>query len=261
MIKHKPNQYGYRRNSKGAVVEDEAEQAVIKEMFEQRDRANMGPVNIASWLDALGHRPRRGARWTAGSVRNILERIDEESGETARLMAEAQVVFERPKAGASMEPFTCEDGSVISIPVGSAETLRRTGHVVFEDEPYVDFKTHKIKRGDVGDFTVDTFKDLEAKRLAEARLTVTERAERIKFEDPQITPTFGVCLEPDAISPAVMSTTAVAMADLQGLIDLIQGQPKEKADIRQEVKHLFNELAAERQFHLHLLDRLEREQS
>ena len=117
MTKHRPNQYGWTANSKGETVEHEAEQAVIKEMLEWRD-SGIGPGGIASCMDARGHRPRRGARWTAGSVRNILDRVQAEADEKAGIVHTAETHFENPSLpGALDEDFTLtlDDGTKATI--------------------------------------------------------------------------------------------------------------------------------------------------
>lgn len=259
MIEHKSNQYGWTTNAKGKVVEHEAEQATIKAMLEFQSQG-MGTGYITTFLNELGHRPRRGNSWTSASVRNILDRVQAEADEKAGIIREAEEVFDHSSLPGPLgdEPFTCPDGSVISIPKGSAETLRKSGRVLIGDGPeYADLETNKIKRGDGGFYTVETFKDLEARKLAEERLTVLERAERIRFENPEAMGTFGVALRPEVIGQFALMSTAEAMKTLQALIDRVEGQPSVKRDLRREVKHLFRELAAERQFRCHLLDRLQ----
>ena len=120
----------------------------------------------------------------------------------------------------------------------------------------MDRKTNKLKKGRGASWEIEDFKNLEARTLAEEQLTVLERAERLKFENPVIWGSFGSLLYPEEITRASLVTTLKAMKPLEDLIDEITAQARVKRDIRMAAKALFNELAGERQFKLHLLARV-----
>lgn len=255
-IKHAPNQYGWTANAAGETVKHKDEQAVIKEMLNWQEQG-IGPGAIANCMDARGHSPRRGTRWTATSIRNILERQADERDEKAGIVPTVETRFESPAIpGALSEEYTCEDGSTVSIPAGSAGDMQKYGRVEVTEEPYVDRKTNKLKKGKGASWDAEDFKNLEARTLAEKRLTVLERAERLKFENPVIQGSFGSLLYPEEINRASLVTTLKAMKPLEDLIDEITAQPRVKRDIRMAAKALFNELAGERQFRLYLVARL-----
>lgn len=253
MINKRKIKYGERFDeATGKIVKDAAEQKVIATIIEYRDQY-LGAGHIAGFLNDLGIKAKRGGKWHSTSVQNILDRVDAEAPEAKPPANDGR---DAPLKVQLDEEYICDDGTVLRVPIGASEDLRAGRHVMLGDPDIWDQKTEKWRTGAYASMNEDDFKNLQARILAEKRLTITERAERIRFEDPVTTPTFGRCVHPLAVDRMAMADTAKAMEALQGWIDQIKDQPTVKRGLRNEVKDLFRELSAERQFCHHLLQRL-----
>lgn len=65
--------YGYRRTEKPGVFEEDEERAeVVRQIFAKCAVENFGLPALARWLNEMGYRPARAAKWTVGTVRPIL---------------------------------------------------------------------------------------------------------------------------------------------------------------------------------------------
>ena len=98
--------------------------------------------------------------------------------------------------------------------------------------------------------------ELEAVRQAEKRLTVAERVERVRFEDPVSTGRFGESLNFFNVDKVAADSAGEKLVELHGLLDQVTDQPRVKRELRRELTKIFRELAIDRQFRLHLLWRL-----
>ncbi|MFZ5826590.1 MAG: recombinase family protein [Bacillota bacterium] len=65
--------YGYRRTEKPGVFEQDEERAeVVRQIFTKCAVENFGLPALARWLNEMGYKPARAAKWTVGTVRPIL---------------------------------------------------------------------------------------------------------------------------------------------------------------------------------------------
>lgn len=255
MINKRKIKYGERYDeATGKVVKDAAEQKVIATIIEHRDQY-LGASHIAGVLNDLGLKAKRGGKWYSTSVQAILDRLEpmEEPEANAGRDAPLKVSLD--------EEYICDDGTVLRVPVGASEDLRAGRHVDVGSPDTWDAKEQEWSGGVYGSMNEEDFKNEAARKLAEKRLTVLERAERIEFSNPQATQIFGVCCSPWAIGFTAEADATETVKALNDLIDQIKDQPTVKRALRNEVKAVFRELAAERQFHLHLLQRLHRQKS
>lgn len=273
--KHVP--FGYQRSDiTGKLVLHRGEQRVIKKIVKLRDDGYTVPLIVVE-LNMQAIPSKQGKQWGFASVERVLLRYDEAHLGEEELERLEQTHYGPVKgfAGQEQEPepepegvsifpryedFECSDGiSVIRIPAGSAEELRKTGRISFEDDPYIDQESGKGKLGRSYSYSEQDLMDREAQSRAEARLSVLEREERVRFEDPGIrfSSTWGRCLDPAHITPTAAQRAADATERLHALLDRVTGQPQIKRELREEVKAVFRTLAAERQFTLHVLWRLE----
>ena len=273
--KHVP--FGYQRSDKtGKLKLHRGEQRVIKKIVKLRDDGYTIPL-IFVHLNMEGIPSKQGKQWGFASVERVLLRYDEahlgeeELERLVKASSRHQPVKgfvgqepQEPPEGVSIFPryedFECSDGiSVIRIPAGSAKELRESGRIEFEGDPYIDQASGKWTMGRQFSYSEQDLMDREAQSRAEARLSVLEREERVRFEDPGIrfSSTWGRCLDPVHITPAAAEQAAKATERLHALLDRLKGDPQVKRELREEVKAVFRALAAERQFTLHVLWRLE----
>ena len=65
--------YG-ERTVNGELVKDEKEQAVI-ELIRRHHKSGKSLQQIADWMNAQGHRTKRGRQWQRISVKRVLDRL------------------------------------------------------------------------------------------------------------------------------------------------------------------------------------------
>lgn len=258
--------YGWHRSTvTNKPVRDKAEQRIISKMVALRDDEHFPLSMIADSLNDEGVPTKRGKRWTYTSIKNALDRYDAIEADKVGEDIEGDYTTSTPEPerepvvipGLSTEEYLCGDGvSVVKIPVGSADELRRTGRVTFDGGYNVDSKTGKIRYGWGASYSEQDLMELEAVRQAEKRLTVAERVERVRFEDPVSTGSFGESLNFFNVDKVAADSAGEKLVELHGLLDQVTDQPRVKRELRRELTKIFRELAIDRQFRLHLLWRL-----
>lgn len=258
--------YGWHRSTvTNKPVRDKAEQRIISKMVALRDDEHFPLSMIADSLNDEGVPTKRGKRWTYTSIKNALDRYDAIEADKVGEDIEGDYTTSTPEPerepvvipGLSTEEYLCGDGvSVVKIPVGSADELRRTGRVTFDGGYNVDSKTGKIRYGWGASYSEQDLMELEAVRQAEKRLTVAERVERVRFEDPVSTGRFGESLNFFNVDKVAADSAGEKLVELHGLLDQVTDQPRVKRELRRELTKIFRELAIDRQFRLHLLWRL-----
>ena len=256
--------YGFKRSPvTGKPIKDKVEQRVITKIVEYRAE-HMWPAMIARQLNDQGLRAKRGGKWTGPSVEKVLDRYDDDHpGDTDDAQEATGRDAELLVSIFPTEEYLCQDGvTKIQIPTGSADDLRRGKRVEFAGAgSYYDPWTGKLKQERSASYTEQDLMNIQAQEQAEARLTVAERAARIRFEDPGVTPTFGRCLHNYNIDKGAQDRAGEVMAHLNSIVDRIEGQKYVKGELRRELSAVFRELAAHRQFARHLLWRLEQAES
>lgn len=247
--------YGWKRNpvTGKPPVHDKAEQRIIKRMVKMRDDQHFTLGMVADQLNDDGVPTKEGRRWNYTSIRNALDRYDAIEAEKAG--EKEPVVI----PGLSTEEYLCGDGvSIVRIPVGSADELRRTGRVSLDGGYYADSKTGKIRYERGATYSEQDLMELEAEQQAEERLTVAERVERVRFASPVSTGRFGECLYFFEVGEGAKNSAAKRLVHLHELLDQVTDQPRVKRELRRELTEIFRELAIDRQFRRHLLWRLEK---